>query len=89
MNGFCRNAPGSVMRFRNAVNYFGQSALMDSQGRILIHPLLRDRAGTRGEVAVLGLHDHLEVWNRATFEARLTADPLTDDDLESLARLGL
>lgn len=79
----------SVMRFKNAVNYFGQSAPIDAQGRILIHPLLRERADVRGEVVVLGQQDFLEVWNRAVFEERLQADPLTDADLGALADLGI
>jgi len=79
----------SVIRFKSAVNYYGQAASMDAQGRILIHPLLRDKAGTRGEVAVLGQHDYLEVWNRAAFEQRLEADPLTDGDLAALSDLGI
>ena len=79
----------SVMRFKNAVNYFGQSSPMDAQGRILIHPLLRERADVRGEVVVLGQQDFLEVWNRAAFEERLQADPLTDADLGALADLGI
>lgn len=79
----------SVMRFKNAVNYFGQSSPMDAQGRILIHPLLRERADVRGEVVVLGQQDFLEVWNRNAFEERLQADPLTDTDLGALADLGI
>lgn len=79
----------SVMRFKNAVNYFGQSSSMDAQGRILIHPLLRERAEVRGEVVVLGQQDFLEVWNRNVFEERLHADPLTDADLGALADLGI
>jgi len=79
----------SVMRFKNAVNYFGQSAPMDSQGRILVHPLLRERADVRGEVVVLGQQDFLEVWNRTVFEERLQADPLTDADLGALSDLGI
>jgi len=79
----------SVMRFKNAVNYFGQSSPMDAQGRILVHPLLRERADVRGEVVVLGQQDFLEVWNRAAFEERLQADPLTDTDLGALADLGI
>ena len=79
----------SVMRFKNAVNYFGQSSPMDAQGRILVHPLLRERADVRGEVVVLGQQDFLEVWNRAAFEERLQADPLTDADLGALADLGI
>lgn len=79
----------SVMRFKNAVNYFGQTATLDAQGRILVHPLLRARAGVRGEVVVLGQQEFLEVWNRTTFEERLTADPLTDADLGALSDLGI
>ena len=78
-----------VMRFKNAVNYYGQCASMDGQGRILIHPLLREKAGTQGEVAVLGQQEFLEVWNRTAFEERLEREPLTDEDLEILAESGV
>jgi MraZ protein len=77
------------MRFKNAVNYFGQSSPMDAQGRILVHPLLRDRADIKGEVVVLGQQDFLEVWNRSVFEEHLHADPLTDADLGALSDLGI
>lgn len=80
----------AVIKFKNAVNYYGSSASMDAQGRILLHPLVRDRAGvSEGDVAVLGQQDFLEVWNRESFERRLLEDPLTDDDLSRLAELGL
>jgi MraZ protein len=78
-----------VMRFKNSVNFYGQAASMDSQGRILIHSLLREKAGIQGEVAVLGLQDFLEVWNRASFEQRLERNPLTDEDLAILAESGI
>jgi MraZ protein len=78
-----------VMRFKNAVNYYGQCASMDGQGRVLIHPLLREKAGTQGEVAVLGQQEYLEVWNRAAFEERLERYPLTDEDLAILAESGV
>lgn len=78
-----------VMRFKNSVNFYGQCAVMDSQGRILIHSLLREKAGTQGEVAVLGQQDFLEVWNRASFEERLGCEPLTDEDLKILAESGI
>lgn len=79
----------AVMRFKNAVNYFGQASPMDGQGRVLVHPLLRERADVRGEVVVLGQQDFLEVWNRTAFEDRLHADPLTDADLGTLSDLGI
>jgi len=77
-----------VVKLRNALNYFGQTAVMDAQGRVLIHPLLRERAGLQGDVAVLGQQNYLEVWNRAAFEERLSLDPLTDEDLSGLGQLG-
>jgi MraZ protein len=77
-----------VNRLRNAVNYYGQTAIMDAQGRILIHPLLREKAGIDGEVAVLGQQNVLVIWNRRAFEERLEKEPLTDDELRGLAALG-
>jgi MraZ protein len=79
----------SVMRFKDAVNYYGHSVAMDTQGRILIHPLVREKAGVNGEVAVLGQQDHLGVWNREAFEKQLESNPLTDDDLLTIADLGI
>ncbi len=73
----------AVSRLRKAVNYFGQTAAMDGQGRILIHPLLRDRAEIRGDVIVLGIDDHLEVWNRSLFERDFS--PPTDEDEKELS----
>jgi MraZ protein len=79
----------AVMKFKNAVNYYGQTATMDAQGRVLLHPLVRERAGAVDEVAVLGQQDFLEVWNHGRFETGLESNPLTDDDLETLAGLGI
>lgn len=77
-----------VTKLRNALNYFGQRAVMDAQGRILIHPLVREETAIDGEVAVLGQQNFLEVWNRAAFEEALKRAPLTDEDLRELASLG-
>jgi len=78
----------AISKLRNSLNYFGQRAVMDPQGRILIHPLVRERASLDGEVAVLGQQTHLELWNRSVFEEKLNSDPLTDEELGLLAELG-
>ncbi len=78
----------AISKLRNSLNYFGLRAVMDPQGRILIHPLVRERASIDGEVAVLGQQTHLELWNRSVFEERLNSDPLTDEELGRLAELG-
>lgn len=76
-------------RFLDRTNYYGQQAMMDAQGRILIHPLLRRSAEIAGEVAVLGYLTYLEVWELERFERRLQAEPYTAEDEAAIARLGI
>jgi MraZ protein len=45
---------------------------LDKQGRIMIPPALMNHAGLRREVVVAGLHDHLEIWDRAAWREQLT-----------------
>ncbi|MFL6227714.1 MAG: division/cell wall cluster transcriptional repressor MraZ [Pyrinomonadaceae bacterium] len=76
-------------KFLDRTNYYGQQAAMDSQGRVLIHPLLRKSAGVVGDVTVLGYLTYLEVWELERFQQRLLADPYTEEDEASIARLGI
>jgi MraZ protein len=77
------------LRFFSRVNYYGQTADVDNQGRVLIHTRLRDSAGMAGEVDVFGQYDHLEVWNHERFVTKLASDPFTDDDARALAQFGI
>ena len=77
------------LRFLDRVNYYGQVAEIDVQGRVLIHARLRDGAGTTGEVDVLGLLTYLDVWSHERFAARIAGNPLTDDDLNALSAAGI
>jgi MraZ protein len=45
---------------------------LDKQGRIGLPPALMSHAGLRREVVVAGLHDHLEIWDRAAWRTQLT-----------------
>jgi MraZ protein len=76
-------------KFLNRTSYFGQMVKMDTQGRILIPSRLRQTAGMRGEVAVLGCLTYLDVWNQARFREQIEEDPMTPDDEQSLSMLGL
>jgi transcriptional regulator MraZ len=77
------------MKFLDRVNFYGQTAEIDEQGRVLIQPRLRDSAQMTGEVDVLGQQNFLEVWNHERFIAKLTRDPFTDDDAKALADFGI
>lgn len=79
----------SKSKYQNSVNYYGMEVTMDKQGRILIPATLRDSAAIHGELRVLGMADHLDIWNEERFKNRLTENPITDDDLSKLADLGI
>ena len=50
-------------KFLTWTNYYGQAVEVDSQGRILIPPVLREAALMKGDVDVMGHLTYLEVWN--------------------------
>jgi MraZ protein len=77
-----------IMRFKEAVTYFGSSATMDKQGRILIQAILRERAKVMDEVVILGQLSYLDLWNRKTLDERIASRTLTDEDLKVLSDRG-
>ena len=79
----------SRMKFLDRVNFYGQVAELDPQGRVLIHPRLRDSAQMNGEVDVLGQQSFVEVWNHERFLARLKGEPFTDADAKAMADFGI
>lgn len=76
-------------RFFDRVNFFGQPAEFDKQGRVLVHSRVREAASMVGEVDVFGQYDHLEIWNHDRFIERLDHDPYTDDDARALSEFGI
>jgi MraZ protein len=64
--------------------YFGQTVLMDKQGRVLIPVVLRKIAEIRGEVDVLDYPNYLEVWNHARLLNSHKRSPITKDDAKTL-----
>jgi MraZ protein len=80
----------SKLRFLDRVNFFGQVATLDKQGRIVIPQLLRESASMAGEVSVLGLQNHLAVWNLKRLQERLfKKEPFTDEDGRLLSEYGI
>lgn len=59
-----------------------QDATMDATGRLLIAPELRAGAGLVRDVMLLGLGEHLEIWDaqrHAAYEAEQSLLPLPED----------
>jgi MraZ protein len=76
-----------VRRFLLRVNRKGAKHEIDSKGRVLLNSILRETARLQDEVEVLGLNNHLEVWNREVLDEKLEKKPLTDEDFENIANL--
>jgi MraZ protein len=57
---------------------------LDKQFRIPLHEALLRRTGTAKEVTLTGVRDHLEIWNRADWEARF--DTLMEQSSDVVAR---
>lgn len=56
---------------RTAVRHLGAYTFqekVDAQGRVLLHPELRDHAGIEREVVIVGAYDHAEIWSPERWE---------------------
>jgi MraZ protein len=76
-------------KFLNRTNYYGQQVEIDGQGRVLIPALLRDSAGIKGEVAVVGNLTYLEVQSIEAYKKDIEENPFTSDDEKTLDELGI
>ena len=73
------------MRIQKVVNFFGKTQSMDTQGRVLIHAPLKDKAGIGDEVMVLGYGNHLCLQDASRVEDEVAAS--IESDLETLSEL--
>jgi MraZ protein len=76
-------------KYLERVNYFGQVASMDAQGRVLVPAVLREVANIAEDVVVLGEGDRLVVWNEPKIQKRLVDTPMTDEDFKELELHGV
>jgi len=71
------------------LNYYGQTAEMDGQGRVLLPQVLREKAKLLAEVVVAGSEWHLEVSNKEDYDREMEEVPMTLDDEMELSKNGL
>lgn len=74
-------------KFLERVNYYGQAASLDGQGRVLIPQILRDSAKLPADVVVTGNIDHLVVSDRGALSSRLVGEEFTPEDYDELSKL--
>jgi len=84
-----RPANPSYSKFLNATSYYGQVVEMDAQGRLLLPGLLREKAGLKGDVAVVGKLERLEIRVAEEYRKQVDENVFTPEDDEALAKLGI
>lgn len=74
----------AVKKYMNLTSYYGQQVGIDSEGRVLLPQILRQKARMDGEVAVLGKLRYLEVHNLDELDQSVTENPMTEDELSTV-----
>lgn len=87
-----QNLPQSNPAVRSFLrSYVGraQEVSIDKQGRILLPPSVRELAGLKKQIVFVGLHDHLEIWDRKAWETELgRISENSEENLRELSKLG-
>jgi MraZ protein len=76
-------------KFLSRTGYWGQQVEMDGQGRLLMPQLLRDAAQIKGDVAVIGFQNYLEVRNLEAYRKEIEEEKFTPEDEKTLDELGI
>lgn len=65
-------APDEVVAFERISFALASKVELDSQGRLLLNESLRKRAGLKDHITLIGVRDHIELWNSESWEQYLS-----------------
>jgi MraZ protein len=61
-------APGEAVAFERMSFALASKVELDNQGRLLLNDSLKKRAGLKEKVTLVGVRDHIELWNSEVWE---------------------
>ena len=64
-------APDEAVAFERMSFALASKVELDRQGRLLLNETLRKRAGLKDQVTLVGVRDHIELWNSADWDRYL------------------
>jgi MraZ protein len=64
-------APDEAVAFERISFAMSSKVELDNQGRLLLNEKLRKRAGLKDEITLVGVRDHIELWNTQDWEQYL------------------
>jgi MraZ protein len=61
-------APDEAIVFERISFAMSSKVELDGQGRLLLNEILRKRAGLKDHITLIGVRDHIELWNTENWE---------------------
>ena len=65
-------APDEAVAFERMSFALASKVELDAQGRLLLNERLRKRAGLKDQITLIGVRDHIELWNNEDWEQYLS-----------------
>ncbi len=65
-------APDEAVTFERMSFAMASKVELDGQGRLLLNERLRNRAGLKDHITLVGVRDHIELWNAEQWEQYLS-----------------
>jgi MraZ protein len=65
-------APDEAVAFERVSFALASKVELDAQGRLLLNERLRKRAGLKDQITLIGVRDHIELWNNEDWEQYLS-----------------
>jgi len=65
-------APDEAVAFERISFALANKVELDGQGRLLLNERLRKRAGLKDHITLIGVRDHIELWNSESWEQYLS-----------------
>jgi len=65
-------APDEAVAFERISFALASKIELDNQGRLLLNEKLRKRAGLKEDITLVGVRDHIELWNTEDWEQYLS-----------------
>ena len=65
-------APDEALAFERISSALTSKVELDGQGRLLLNEKLRKRAGLKEQITMIGVRDHIELWNSESWEQYLS-----------------
>jgi MraZ protein len=76
-------APDEAVAFERMSFALASKVELDRQGRLLLNEKLRARAGLKSDITLVGVRDHIELWNSDAWETFL-ADHMAQYQQQSM-----